>query len=94
MLEAAEGGTLLKLWVQPGASRTRVAGEHGGRLKIQVAAPPVEGAANDELLGFLRKQLGVPRSALELVRGAASRQKDVLCRGVAPREARVLLGLK
>jgi uncharacterized protein len=91
MIEAARDGVLLKLWIQPGASKTKVAGPHGDRLKIQVAAPPVEGAANEELLRFLKKTLGVPLSNLELVRGASSRQKDVFCRGIQADEASKLL---
>ena len=53
------GGAVLELLVQPRASRTRIAGEHDGRLKIQLAAPPVEGAANDALLAFLARSPGV-----------------------------------
>jgi uncharacterized protein len=92
-LEPSGCGTLLKLWIQPGASRTKVVGPHGEppRLKIQVAAPPVEGAANEELLRFLKKALGVPRSSLELVRGTGSRRKDVLCKGLSPDETEARL---
>ena len=69
------------LHVQPGAKRTEVAGIHGegaaARVKIRLAAPPVEGKANAELLCFLASAFGVPQRAVLLLRGDASRQKVV-----------------
>ncbi len=73
---------LLELHVQPGARVTAVAGEHGGRLKLKIAAPPVDNKANEQLLGWLAARLGVPRSALRLARGATSRQKTVAVHGI------------
>jgi len=73
---------VLMLHVQPGAKRTEVAGIHGeggaARLKIRLAAPPVEGKANAELLRFLASAFGVGQRAVLLLRGASSRQKAVL----------------
>jgi uncharacterized protein len=86
-LEPVEGGVSLSVLVQPRASRTRVVGEHGGLLKVQVAAPPVEGEANAALLEFLARQLGVPRRQVELVAGEGSRRKRVVVRGVGAAEA-------
>lgn len=73
---------LLELHVQPGARVTAVAGEHGGRLKLKIAAPPVDNKANEQLLGWLAARLGVPKSALRLVRGTTSRQKTVAVHGI------------
>ena len=73
---------LLELHVQPGAKTTAAVGEHGGRLKLKIAAPPVDNKANVHLLAWLAAQLGVPKSALRLVRGEASRQKTVAVSGV------------
>lgn len=73
---------LLDLHVQPGAKRTGSAGEHGGRLKLKIAAPPVDNKANAHLLAWLAAQLGVPKSAVRLVRGEPSRQKTVAVSGV------------
>jgi hypothetical protein len=74
----SDGATLvLTLHVQPGAARTAVAGRHGDALKIRLAAPPVDGRANDELLRFLAEAFAVPQRAVTLVRGATSRQKCV-----------------
>jgi uncharacterized protein (TIGR00251 family) len=73
---------MLDLHVQPGAKVTAVAGEHGGRLKLKIAAPPVDNKANAHLLSWLAAQLGVPKSAVRLVRGEASRQKTIAVRGI------------
>jgi uncharacterized protein (TIGR00251 family) len=71
----------LALHVQPGAKRTEVAGTHGegaaARLKIRLAAPPIEGRANAELLRFLADAFGVPVRQVTLLRGESSRQKAV-----------------
>jgi len=83
--EAADGVEpvlTLTLHVQPGAKRTEVAGMHGEALKIRLAAPPVEGKANAELIRYLADAFGVPQRAVTLVRGETSRSKTV--RIVAP----------
>jgi uncharacterized protein (TIGR00251 family) len=61
-----------------------VVGEHGGALRVRLAAPPVEGEANDALVRCLSKWLGVPRSAVHLVAGAKGRNKVVEVDGVGP----------
>jgi uncharacterized protein (TIGR00251 family) len=72
---------VLALHVQPGAKRTEVAGIHGegvaARLKIRLAAPPVEGKANAELSRFLASAFGIPQRGVLLLRGESSRQKTV-----------------
>ena len=75
-------------WERPGsivprASRTRVAGLHDGRVKLQVAAPPVDGEANAELVTLLARHFGCARSAVEVITGASARLKRV--RIAAPR---------
>jgi len=77
-------GYTLKLQVVPGARKTAVAGRHGDRLKIKVAAVPEKGAANEELLTFLAHLLKVPRKTLHLVGGAASRAKVVAIHDLSP----------
>jgi len=82
----------LTLHVQPRAGRTEVVGLHGAALKVRLAAPPVDGAANDQLVRFLAERLGVPRRAVRLVAGAGARRKVVEVDGVVADEAmRVLL---
>jgi uncharacterized protein (TIGR00251 family) len=66
---------LLPVSVQPRASRNALAGVHGNALKIQVTAPPHEGAANDACLRFLASLLDCSRARLSIVKGAKARQK-------------------
>jgi len=71
----------LTLHVQPGAKRTDVAGLHGEALKIRLAAPPIEGRANDALLKFIAEAFGVPLRQVELKQGGQSRHKVVAITG-------------
>lgn len=80
-------GAVLEVLVQPRASRTRVVGEHGGRLKIQLAAPPVDGAANAALLEFLAGALDVKRGDVTLLAGETGRRKRVQVAGLSPAAA-------
>jgi uncharacterized protein len=77
-------GWLLAVHAQPGAKRSEVAGLHGDALKLRIAAPPLEGRANEELTAFVAASLGVPRKSVTVVKGGASRRKTVL---VSAREA-------
>jgi hypothetical protein len=72
-----EAGVELALHVQPGARRSGLVGEHGDRLKVAVSAPATDGRANTALLALLAEHLSLPRSALQLVAGASSREKRV-----------------
>jgi hypothetical protein len=76
------GAVTLELLIQPRASRTRVVGEHDGRLKVQLAAPPVDGEANAALIEFLASALGVRKSEVEVLRGETGRRKTVRIAGV------------
>jgi uncharacterized protein (TIGR00251 family) len=80
------GACLLRLWIQPKASRTGWAGMHGDRLKLRVAAPPTENRANRELIGFLAKALDLAPSGIELISGSASRGKTVRIEGMGAKE--------
>ena len=77
--ESVDGQVTLQLTlhVQPGASRTEVTRTHGDALKVRLAAPPVDGKANAELLRFLAEVFGVPRRNVTLLRGESSRAKVV-----------------
>ena len=77
--------------MQPGAARTAVAGLHGGRLKLRLAARAVEGAANAALIEFLASQFDVPKRAVTIVAGARARAKRVAVNG-ARRAPEALLG--
>jgi len=71
----------LTLHVQPGAKRSEIAGLHGEALKIRLAAPPVEGRANEALLEFIAELFAVPLRRVELKQGAQSRHKVVAVSG-------------
>lgn len=75
--QAADGRLTLTLHIQPGAKKTEVAGLHGEALKIRLAAPPVDGKANEALLRFFADALGLPKSAVSLKSGQSSRHKVV-----------------
>ena len=75
-------GIELYIYAQPSAKKTQIMGLHDGRLKIQLAAPPIEARANQELLRFLKEILHLPLSSLTLARGEKSRKKTVICKGV------------
>lgn len=81
-LRADGDGVVLTLHIQPGAKRTECAGLHGEALKIRLAAPPVDGKANEALIAFLSKALGVSKSSVELISGETSRAKRVRVDGV------------
>lgn len=74
----------LELHVQPGASKTSVAGLHGDRLKLRLAARPVDGEANRALVKFLADALAVTQRDVEILRGASGRSKTVQVRGAGP----------
>lgn len=69
------GGIVIMLHVVPRASRTEIAGLHGGAVKLKVHAPPADGAANRECRGFLARLLGVPVANVTLRSGSRSRDK-------------------
>lgn len=92
-LEERDGVVRLPVRAQPRASRTELVGEHGGALKVRLAAPPVDGAANTELLEFLAKQLGVSKSSLRVVAGATGRSKTVEITGLGADDVRRRLEL-
>jgi uncharacterized protein (TIGR00251 family) len=70
-------GLTFAVRVVPRASRTEIAGEYNGALRIRIAAPPVEGAANQELIRLLARVFKLPQNAVEIISGAASKNKIV-----------------
>lgn len=78
MLSGTPDGTLLKLRVNPGAKKSEIMGEAGGRLRIRLQAPPVEGKANRALVRFIARVLGMKKNRVALVSGEKSREKTVL----------------
>jgi hypothetical protein len=80
-------GVLLFVHLQPGARRTALCGEHGGRLKIAVAAPPLDGRANDALVEWLAERLGLPRRQVQVAAGLRSRDKTLRAAGIGADDA-------
>ena len=84
----SKDGVVLKVQVQPRASRDEVVGTHGEALKIRIAAPPVAGAANKQLLKFLAKKLKIARSQMNIASGTAARAKSITIEGISAAEVR------
>lgn len=73
-----EGNTLvLRLYIQPRASRDHIAGFHGDKIKVAITAPPVDGQANSHLIRFLAKEFGVAKSRVILEKGELRRHKQI-----------------
>lgn len=68
---------LLDLYVQPGANKTEIVGEHGQRLKIRLKASPVDDKANKELIRFIATLLNVRKQDITIVRGQRNRLKTL-----------------
>ncbi len=80
-------GVVLSVHARPGAKKSTVAGLFDGRLKIALAAPPVDGKANAALCAFLAETLGTAKSSVRLVSGETSREKRVRVAGLSPEAA-------
>lgn len=84
---AAANGTRITCRAVPGASKSAVAEITPEAVRVRVAAPPVEGKANRELERFLAKTLGLPKSAVAVVKGETGKLKKILAAGITPDEA-------
>jgi uncharacterized protein (TIGR00251 family) len=93
MLEAQnqDDGILVEVRVQPKSSADRIMGEHNGALKIGVTSAPEGGKANAAVVKLLSRLLRIPKSNIEIVSGAASRNKRLKIRGVSADQVRSLL---
>jgi uncharacterized protein (TIGR00251 family) len=75
------GSITFDVRVIPRSSKSEIVGEHDGALKVKLNSPPVDGAANDELVRLLSKQLAISRSAIEIVSGQTARTKRIRVTG-------------
>ena len=73
---------VLKVKVVPRASRSEIVGIQDGVLKVRLTSPPVDGAANDELVKLIAKRVGIARSNIELTSGLTSRNKTLRVHGI------------
>ena len=87
LYDESPDGVVLRIHVQPGAGRSAVVGRHGDALKVRVAAPPVEGRANEAARSLLADALGVPSDDVELTSGQSSRAKRFRLKGLDAEEA-------
>ncbi|MBM7037946.1 DUF167 family protein YggU [Vibrio ulleungensis] len=69
---------VLRLYVQPKASRDKIVGEHGDELKIAITAPPIDGKANAHLIKLLSKWFGLAKGSIHIEKGQQGRHKQVL----------------
>ncbi|HEY5760261.1 MAG TPA: DUF167 domain-containing protein [Steroidobacter sp.] len=83
----------INVYVQPRASKTVVAGMHDGCVKIRLAAPPVDGAANAALVEFVAERLGIAKSRVRITAGMTSRRKTVEVDGVTAEQVAGALSL-
>lgn len=91
-MEARADGVLVRVKVQPKASRNAVLGEQGGRIRIALTANPVEGAANDSLVKFLAGVLDVRRQQIAIKGGEHARDKSLLVQNVSVEQVNSALG--
>lgn len=82
-IEETKEGVVLNVTVQPKARRTAYVGRHGDALKFQVAAPPVEGAANEALCAFLAERFHLPKKAVVVQTGRTGRRKRIVIKGIS-----------
>jgi len=88
-----EGRVFVEVHVVPRASRSAIAGLHGGRVRVTLAAPPVDGAANEELVALFARELGRPKRDVEITRGVSGRRKTLAIRGVSAAQVAALLAV-
>ena len=83
MIQVTEksGALIITVRVIPKSSRSEIAGEHDGALKVKLNAPPIDGAANAELVRLLAKTFGVPKSQIEILKGQRSKIKQIKIEG-------------
>lgn len=89
---AKEGSVTFNVRVVPRASKSEIVGEHDGALKVRIASPPVDGAANEELIRLLAKTFGVAKSTVEILSGLTSKLKQVRVEGGRDKILPVLQG--
>lgn len=91
MIHSTSGAIVIDVRVIPRASRSGIDGTRDGALLVRLNAPPIEGAANAELIELIADALGVPRRAVSIVSGQRSKQKRVRVAGISEARARTAL---
>ncbi len=91
MIEETDQGLVLLVYIQPGASRNQISGQHDGALKLKIQAPPVDGKANENLIQFISEFTKVSKKNISLLSGEKSRHKKILLRGISRAELERLI---
>jgi uncharacterized protein (TIGR00251 family) len=86
-----DGAVIFDVRVVPRASKSEIIGEHDGALKVRIASPPVDGAANMELIRVLAKKLGVSRNDIEIISGGTSKNKRIRVTNLSQSKLEVLI---
>src|SRR5690348_5479022 len=89
-----DGTITLTVRVIPRASRSEIVGELDGALKVKLASPPVDGAANEELIKLLARSFGVSKGVVEITAGRTSKTKKVRLTGASPEKIAAILQAK
>ena len=91
MITPVSDGVVITVRVIPRAAASGVAGTRGGALLVRLSAPPVEGAANEELIDVIAKTLGVGKRAVTLIAGARAREKRIHVAGISAEDTVAIL---
>jgi uncharacterized protein (TIGR00251 family) len=89
-----DGALVFSVRVAARASKSEIVGEHDGALRIRIASPPVDGAANAELIKLLSKTFGVAKSEVEILSGQTSKTKQIKIENVGAEKFLQVAGLK
>jgi uncharacterized protein (TIGR00251 family) len=89
-----DNALIFSVRVAPRASKSEIVGEHDGALKVRIASPPVDGAANAELIKLLAKTFNVSKSEVEIVGGQTSKNKQIKISNVKSEKLPEILNLK
>jgi len=93
-LKETDQGIEFKVKIQPRASTNEITGTFGDAFKLRITAPPVEGAANEAVIKFLKKLFGVSQGDVTISSGLTSRNKIIRVTGITLSEAKIALGYK
>lgn len=83
---------IIRVRVLPRSSRNQIMGMDGGVYKVKITSPPVGGMANEALIGFLSKRLGLAKSRIEIISGKNSKTKSLRIHGLSSDEIALILG--
>ena len=86
-----ENSLNIQVQIQPGSSKDQIIGLHNGRLKIKISASLVDGKANQNLIEFIAKALGVSKSKIEILKGRTSKLKTLKISGIGQKSFSLLL---